>query len=48
VEARLQVWAEMIHVFQQFPEDLTEAREAVAEIGRFLSPRLGRIKEVRA
>lgn len=47
VEANLQVWAEMIHVFQQFPEDLAEAREAVAEIGRFLSPRLGHIKEVK-
>lgn len=48
VDARLQVWAEMIHVFQQFPEDLAEAREAVADIGRFLSTRLGPIKEVKA
>ncbi|MGE0596192.1 MAG: alpha/beta hydrolase [Hyphomonadaceae bacterium] len=47
VDVRLQVWDGMIHVFQQFGEDLPEARAAVADIGRFLKPRLGAIKEQR-
>jgi epsilon-lactone hydrolase len=34
--AELQVYDNMIHVFQQFPDLLPEAREAIAAIGRFL------------
>ncbi|MFA7556253.1 MAG: alpha/beta hydrolase [Hydrogenophaga sp.] len=37
--AELQVWPGMIHVFQQFPTVLTEARDALADGGRFLSAR---------
>lgn len=33
---RLQVWAHMVHVWQLFNPELPEAREALAEIGRFL------------
>ena len=40
VEALLEVWPEMIHVFQQFPRELWQAREAVAVGGRFLARRL--------
>lgn len=36
VAAELQVWPRMIHVFQQFAEELPEAREAIAGIGAFL------------
>ncbi|WP_024538800.1 alpha/beta hydrolase [Comamonas badia] len=35
--AELQVWPAMIHVFQQFPTLLAEARDALAGGGRFLS-----------
>ncbi|GLU39249.1 alpha/beta hydrolase [Pseudomonas sp. NBRC 100443] len=35
-EAVLEVWPEMIHVFQQFAEDLPEARLAIEHIGAFL------------
>ncbi|MDP3403466.1 MAG: alpha/beta hydrolase [Brevundimonas sp.] len=38
VPVELQVWPGMIHVFQQFPDVLAEAREAVEAIGAFLSP----------
>lgn len=38
--AELQVWPGMIHVFQQFPAELAEAREAVAQAGRFLASHL--------
>ncbi|WP_309974129.1 alpha/beta hydrolase [Variovorax guangxiensis] len=37
--AQLEIWPEMFHVFQQFPE-LPEAREAVAAGGRFLAAHL--------
>lgn len=37
VPVELQVWPEMIHVFQQFPDLLPQANEAVAAIGAFLS-----------
>ncbi|GAD58638.1 MULTISPECIES: alpha/beta hydrolase [Brevundimonas] len=47
VESHLHVWDGMIHVFQQFSEELPEARAAIDEIGRFLKPRLGATKEVR-
>lgn len=47
VEAELQVWDEMIHVFQQFSQDLPQAREAIADIGRFLAPRLDEVREAR-
>lgn len=36
VDATLQVWDHMIHVFQQFPAELPEARTAIDDIGRFL------------
>lgn len=34
--AELQVWDDMIHVFQAYPGDLPEARQAIADIGAFL------------
>lgn len=40
VETQLEVWDGMIHVFQQFPDELSEAREAIANIGAFLRSRL--------
>lgn len=36
VAVQLQVWPQMIHVFQQFAAQLPEAREAIAAIGGFL------------
>ena len=38
-QAELQVWPGMIHVFQQFPTLLSEARDALADGGRFLAAR---------
>lgn len=35
--AELQIWPGMIHVFQQFPAELPEAREALAAGGRFVA-----------
>lgn len=40
-QARCQAWPGMIHVFQQFPGDLPEARDALDQGGRFLAARLG-------
>jgi monoterpene epsilon-lactone hydrolase len=40
VIVELEVWKDMFHVFQQFPRDLIEARDAIAVIGRFLNQRL--------
>lgn len=37
VLVNLEVYPQMIHVFQQFPELLPEAREAIIAIGRFLA-----------
>ena len=37
---RSEIWPGMIHVFQQFPDDLPEAREAVAAGGRFVASHL--------
>ncbi len=37
VDVDLQVYPGMIHVFQQFPRDLPEARDAIAALGRFLA-----------
>jgi acetyl esterase/lipase len=37
VDVDLNVWPNMVHMFQQFPSDLREAREAIKEIGVFLS-----------
>ena len=37
VAVELEVYENMIHVFQQFPDLLPEAREAIESIGRFLS-----------
>jgi len=34
---RLQYWSHMVHVWQIFNPELTEARDALAEIGRFLN-----------
>lgn len=38
-QAELQVWPGMIHVFQQFPAQLAEARDALAQGGRFIAAR---------
>jgi monoterpene epsilon-lactone hydrolase len=35
-----EIWPDMIHVFQQFPDDLTQAHEAVAAGARFLADHL--------
>jgi acetyl esterase/lipase len=40
VNTTLEVWDHMIHVFQQFPSELTEAREALGSIGNFLKKHL--------
>lgn len=40
VEVELKVWAGMIHVFQQFPGELAEAREALRAIGAFVKSQL--------
>ena len=40
VAVELEVWPGMIHVFQQFPRELAEAREAIRVIGAFLKARL--------
>ena len=37
----LEVWDGMIHVFQQFPDDLPEAKSALASIGGFLRRAFG-------
>jgi acetyl esterase/lipase len=36
VRADLEVYPNMIHVFQQFADEIPEARQAIASIGRFL------------
>jgi acetyl esterase/lipase len=41
VEARLEVWPEMIHVWHSFAAVLAEGREAIAGIGRFLREHAG-------
>ncbi len=40
VRVELEVWENMIHVFQQFPAELIEAREALVSIGAFLQRHL--------
>ncbi|MBC7376840.1 MAG: alpha/beta hydrolase [Burkholderiaceae bacterium] len=40
VDARAEVWPDMIHVFQQFPRELPQAREALQSIGAFLRQHL--------
>jgi monoterpene epsilon-lactone hydrolase len=40
VSVQLEVWDGMIHVFQQFPDELAEAREAIGHIGAFLRAHL--------
>jgi monoterpene epsilon-lactone hydrolase len=40
VTVDLEVWDEMIHVFQLFPSELPEARRAIARIGDFLRDHL--------
>jgi len=40
VRVELEVWEHMIHVFQQFPAELIEAREALQSIGAFLQTHL--------
>jgi epsilon-lactone hydrolase len=37
VAVRIEIYDHMIHVFQQFPDLLPEARQAIDSIGRFLS-----------
>ncbi len=41
-QAWCEAWPGMIHVFQQFPGDLPQARDALAAGGRFLASHLGR------
>lgn len=36
VDVDCQVWKDMIHVFQQFPEILPEAKTAISDLSRFL------------
>ncbi|MEJ2122322.1 MAG: alpha/beta hydrolase [Alphaproteobacteria bacterium] len=40
VSVDLEIWDEMIHVFQLFPSELPEARRAIARIGAFLREHL--------
>ena len=47
VDVDLQVWDGMIHVFQMFGEELSEARQAIASIAGFLNRHL-HIKAERA
>jgi acetyl esterase/lipase len=42
-QAELQVWPGMIHVFQQYPALLAEARDALADGGRFFAARFDAI-----
>ncbi|OGA58443.1 MAG: esterase [Burkholderiales bacterium RIFCSPHIGHO2_01_FULL_64_960] len=39
-QAQCDVWPEMVHVFQQFPDELSEARDALERGGRFLAMQL--------
>ena len=41
VEVRLEVWPEMIHVFQAFSGQLTAARRAIATAGAWMDEKLG-------
>jgi acetyl esterase/lipase len=41
VDARIDVWEEMWHVFQAFAVALPEAKTAIAEIGGFVHEKLG-------
>ena len=43
VDATLEAWAEMIHVWQLFAPVLPEGREALTAAGRFIGARLGTI-----
>ncbi len=43
-DARAEIWPDMIHVFQQFPHELPQAREAVAVGGRFLADHLDTVQ----
>jgi acetyl esterase/lipase len=43
--ARAEIWPDMIHVFQQFPRELPQAREAVALGGRFLAGHLDKVQQ---
>jgi acetyl esterase/lipase len=47
VTVELQVYPRMIHVFQQFPAELPEARSAIAAAGAFLAARLGAAASLR-
>ncbi len=40
VPVKLEVWPEMVHVFQQFPHELPEARAAIESAGQFLRQHL--------
>ena len=41
-DVRLTVWKNMTHVFQAFGDELGEAQEALADLGRFVRDRLER------
>ncbi len=40
IDVELKVWEGMIHAFQQFPDELAEASQAISDIGTFLKKRL--------
>jgi monoterpene epsilon-lactone hydrolase len=45
VDVELRIWPDMPHVFQGFAMFLPEAREAIAEAGRFLDTRMRRAEQ---
>jgi len=46
VDARLDIWEEMWHVFQAFAVVLPEAKHAVAAIGSFVREKLGELRQL--
>ena len=45
VSVQLEVYPQMIHVFQLFPRDLKAARDAIASIGQFLQSHLAVLRQ---
>jgi epsilon-lactone hydrolase len=45
VSVQLEVYPDMIHVFQLFPRDLQAARDAIASIGQFLQSHLAVLRQ---
>ncbi|HSX94692.1 MAG TPA: alpha/beta hydrolase [Hydrogenophaga sp.] len=42
-QAECQAWPGMVHVFQQFPDELPQARDALRQGGHFLAAKLGHV-----